>query len=373
MKEAVKKHCGVAAICLIVAFLTVLFYKFTCKSSVIFGFGTIIKGLIAGVVLFAMVETVRLVTLWLIVPFISRENFIGSYTIILCFSFLISFVGSLVYGYLKNKSFVFSDMIQVLAFGIGLFLLICFEILIIKAVTNSKMKGIKYNIHQLTGAIICVCFVVGSFLPVLNDDLSNRIQKVYETKSFLTPAWIRGEYGSVGEITKDRIISQTFKCNGDSLLSATFTGATYMRDNNGELRIRLIDNETDEILETWLFDVSKFTDNSAFTITVSDPYAHMDMKNRIYRFDFIAEEATIGNAVTVYRSTTDCYKEGALFINGEDTGGDLLVSLKGIFLAGNYNRVRIMLSLCYAVVLQTMLLLAFRGHTDKMGMSKKEY
>ena len=87
MKETVKRHCGVAAICLIVAFLTMLFYKITCKSSEIFGFGTIIKGVIAGVILFAMVEAVRLVTLWLIVPFISRESFIGSYTIILCFCF----------------------------------------------------------------------------------------------------------------------------------------------------------------------------------------------------------------------------------------------------------------------------------------------
>lgn len=131
---------------------------------------------------------------------------------------------------------------------------------------------------------------------------------------------------TVGEITKDYIIEQTFTVKTDSLKSLTFIAATYARKNTGELIVELLDKKENKLLSKSIIDVSKLVDNKEYMIQFKK-LIHMKGKELALRIQ--SPTATQGNAVTIYYNSKGYEKGQTLTINNKKVNGELCISTKG--------------------------------------------
>lgn len=104
---------------------------------------------------------------------------------------------------------------------------------------------------------------------------------------------------TIGEITKDQIVTQQISVSGNELRGLTFLGGTYIRQNTGSLLIEVLDGE--QILGSSKVDLSTLQDNSEFTVSFfpAIPVSFSEAEVRIS-----APESVPGNAVTLYMGNT---------------------------------------------------------------------
>lgn len=362
MTKIVRKHRFAALLCLFVGLLILMFYRITRHGVLYIDWNTIWKAIAIGITLFAGLEVMRVISKKMILPHIRDQQYIKAYAVVLVLCFLCSLVSVLVYNRLRYGMLIpgVQTLGKVGILCLGLFGLFCIEVWLVRKALRTETKGFSFNCSELTISILCLVSVAFSFIPVMSDYVNQKYPLAYGISTIVSRGGVTADYGIVGEITKDRIISQTFVCTSNGLYSIELQGATYGQTNVGTLTISLVDTETEETVEQWNLDASKFVDNSYFTINIEQPLARLDMKGKKYRIDIYSADAFPGNALTLYYRKTNYYQDGDFLIDGEQIDGDLEMTIRGINGPANYERVRIILCALYAVAAEAAILLFFR-------------
>lgn len=127
----------------------------------------------------------------------------------------------------------------------------------------------------------------------------------------------------VGEIIGGKMVVQTFKPKLNGLTAISVQLATYARENHGEVRLRLEDNEGQNLAEK-IVDASEILDNRYF-IFAFDPI--LDSEGKAYRLTIQSDKSYPGNAITAWASKSNVYSEGELSFAGVATGGDIVMRI----------------------------------------------
>ena len=102
----------------------------------------------------------------------------------------------------------------------------------------------------------------------------------------------------IGEITADTIVTQQINVDGGQLTELTFIGATYARQNTGDLLIQVLSDE--KLLYEQAVDIATMTDGGQFSI-LFDPILSIPSEKAQIRIT--APQSAPGNAVTLYSGT----------------------------------------------------------------------
>lgn len=164
----------------------------------------------------------------------------------------------------------------------------------------------------------------------------------------------------LGPITKDLTLTQSFVSKCDSIVKLQLCAGTYIRKNNGSLIIKLIDEETEEIIYTWEKDLGDLIDNAWFELECEEAYEKSGMMNRKYIIEISSPEAVPGNAIALYAYDGDEYSEGDLSINGKLQNGDLQFIVDGLMPPKNLWYVKLWLRI-YLIVFLGIILYAIKN------------
>lgn len=127
-----------------------------------------------------------------------------------------------------------------------------------------------------------------------------------------------------GEIPEGELLSghkyfQTFTSECSELSAIRFLPATYKHSITSTLKVRLKDLDANEQLFEATIPGSKIADNQWSEVTL-DPLPNS--KGRHYRITFLSPDATPGNAIGFWRSTSDVYAGGMAQINNDPIQAD---------------------------------------------------
>ena len=138
---------------------------------------------------------------------------------------------------------------------------------------------------------------------------------------------------TLGELTQGEVVTQSIRCEFDTLETISLTVGTMARTNRDTLQIELIDAEGKPVL-TQQVDTATMKDNSEFLITL--PEALTDVKGSYYTLRLTSLYGTKGNAITLYYGNSvdtgrvdvpvEIEDTDALYLNGErkrDEDGNL--------------------------------------------------
>lgn len=124
---------------------------------------------------------------------------------------------------------------------------------------------------------------------------------------------------TVGEITKDIFVEQTFVAEMDNLSAVEIFFGTYNRLNSSNLVVQLID-DNDRLILNEVINTSELKDNQFEEF----PFSRIKKsKGRVFSILIKSENASNGNAITVWTSLNDSYINGELFVNMGSTGKDI--------------------------------------------------
>lgn len=124
---------------------------------------------------------------------------------------------------------------------------------------------------------------------------------------------------NLGELKGNSIVEQTFISQIDSFDKIEIMVGTYNRNNFGIINYKLEDEENNKIISTGKINASQLIDNK-FNIFSTDKIQHA--KNKLYKITLETNmEGT--SAITFFCSSFDSYKDGTLFVNGEQKNNDI--------------------------------------------------
>ncbi|MDQ3707562.1 MAG: YfhO family protein [Chloroflexota bacterium] len=138
------------------------------------------------------------------------------------------------------------------------------------------------------------------------------------------PDFLVGEPGVVGPITGDAQPGQTFVATRNNLMRVRVFGATYARQNVGQLVFHLKDSpDAPQDLATVQVDTSQLKDNAYWDF---DFPPIPDSMGRTFYFYLESPDAPELQAVTAHFSPDDAYAAGSRMMNGQPAEGDLTFS-----------------------------------------------
>ena len=200
-----------------------------------------------------------------------------------------------------------------------------------KFVTLKNKKYITMIVLFLLSVIVFSLFYQG------------RIKYIVENKTYMEFI-MDNEDSNLGEIKEDMKLEQTFKAKDDFKgISVRFS--TYGRENEGNLNVKLIDQENDSIIQEWSMDTKELKDNAFQTFELGNTINNC--KDKEYKIELDLKGLDDKNAITLTTSIVDQYKDGELYINGELKSFDLCVatiSLNSNFLKYIYLAIAIILT-----------------------------
>ncbi len=125
----------------------------------------------------------------------------------------------------------------------------------------------------------------------------------------------------VGEIHGSRTVGQTFVSHENDLSRIEVLLATYARKNSYPVTFRLKESPDDAgDIATITINAARVKDN-AFQQFRFAPIP--DSEGKSYFFAVESPESVTGNAITLWHDPDDAYDEGAMYVDGQATGGDL--------------------------------------------------
>lgn len=358
MNKSIIKHVKAALITSFSGALILLYYRITRYGSSHFDISMLWKSLAIGSLLFVFLEAGRMISKKIIFPLSDKKQYAKAYIIIYGFSFLLSICIALTYRKLRYGDFYLKwDLFpKVIALSFGLIILMLMQIIIVRKTIVGGGKGAEFSHTELTHSLILMMIVGIVFIPVLSDYIVQHTPRAYKASSVIEGDVWKGEYGTVGEITKDTVVSQTFTCTSDCIYSLSMRAATYTRKLTGSIQLGLIDEESGDVIDEWQLDTSKIKDGSLFSVSIKEPYSKQNMRGRKLRINIESEDATGGNALTLYYMKGDYYENGCLFVNGEQYDGDLIIKVIGINGPTDYEWSRVYLCVLLAFFIEAMIL-----------------
>lgn len=180
----------------------------------------------------------------------------------------------------------------------------------------------------------------------------------------------QAETYAVGELTDGSVLTQSFAVHTKKPISGIrLSGATYMRENQGILQIRLLDTDNQKLIQTWEKDVSFMSDNEYFTLW-------LDEKRELYgkkcAVEIRGKGGWTGNAVTLYACKKDLYADGCLQLNGKRQAGDLCFQILGVTDKKSFWSVKIWIRVYVSAALIVLLYILHEKYEDSERNSGNE-
>lgn len=187
-----------------------------------------------------------------------------------------------------------------------------------------------------------------------------------------TSSMIDAKY-TCGEITQDMVIKQKINSSTDEINGFQLYGATYGRNNNDNLIIKVLDSDNVVLSETELA-VNNLADNSIWQIDLNNKVKIE--KGKTYYLVISSENGVSGNSVTFYYGDSVSAARGEvnvvtsneemLSINGQAIEGQLCCAIVGTsyFMTGPYY--------WYAVVFLGIMLVAYILHLQNCIKNNKK-
>ena len=135
----------------------------------------------------------------------------------------------------------------------------------------------------------------------------------------------------IGEIVENVSVGQVFKSQHNNLCAIGIIFATYARQNHGHAIFVLKDGKG-KIIFKQTFLIDDLIDNAEY-IFYFPPIK--DSKGKKFYFYIKSLDSKPGNAITVWMSVEDTYKDGYAIKNGKPLEGDLC--FKTYYLPDNYS------------------------------------
>lgn len=141
-------------------------------------------------------------------------------------------------------------------------------------------------------------------------------------KKSLIPDIIQDESNvTVGEITEETEIGQTFYCKKNDLSRIKVMLATFNRKNHQDVIFHLKYSPSDkEDIYTETFSASQVLDNVYKSF---DFPSIPDSQGKMFCFSFESPLSKPGDAITIWATEADRHGQGTLLINGKESQGDL--------------------------------------------------
>ena len=130
--------------------------------------------------------------------------------------------------------------------------------------------------------------------------------------------------GNVGKISRDVTITQTFTADKD-FSGVVLYVATYSRVSYSTMHLQLLDAETGEKITEKDFSSIPIQDNSKYAF-VFDDIIEVNGKHQ-YEVVVTTNAGKVGNAITLWSTSTDDYAGGTLSINNEEQNNDLVFQI----------------------------------------------
>jgi len=151
------------------------------------------------------------------------------------------------------------------------------------------------------------------------------VKYIADTKKYDTINYVEDRDGqtSVGDLHSERYVRQTFTVDMNEFTCLQVQAATfgYSYDSQEELRIRLTDLESKEVICQKGFPLSTLEDNAYITLDFDTIEDSAGKTYELYIYNSADDERL---PVTVWRSGKDAY-EGDLIVNGTEVDGDLIL------------------------------------------------
>ena len=374
MNRKTKAYLFAALTCILFGWLILIYYQITRYGIVQMNWDTVWKAMIIGVTLYVGLIAAELIRKKIVYPLALRGEYLKAYALIFALCILSAAGLILIYKRIRYGliEFEWENLLQIMALSAGLFIFFFVEIRIIRGILRTGEKGIGFTQTELKTSFVCMIMITMAFIPVFSDYATQKFPFAYNVSTIVSRGSVTADYAVVGEIVQGKKISQEFLCSRNGVYSIQLEGATYIRTNTCTLTINLVDEETEAIVEQWNLDGSRFRDNSYFAIYTANPFSHLDMKGKKYRIDIFSDDASPGNALTLYYLKTDYYPSGDMQIADEKVEGDLNMTIMGISGPANYERVRVVLCLFCAAV-GVLLILYLAKHRGGHNLEYKEH
>lgn len=125
---------------------------------------------------------------------------------------------------------------------------------------------------------------------------------------------------TIGEITDNNVIVQTFTSEEQSFSRIQIPFWTYNRQNEGNIEFELLDHNGSLIIEKKKIKLNEIQDG---TFTNIDFKTINNAKGKNFKIVLKAQGLQVGKSVTIWKSSKEKYENGELSINGETLIGDL--------------------------------------------------
>jgi uncharacterized membrane protein len=125
---------------------------------------------------------------------------------------------------------------------------------------------------------------------------------------------------TIGEITNNMEIIQSFVAEQDQFMRIKIPFGTYNRQLQGTFGFELMDVESEKVIFTRDIALNELKDGLDQNI---DFPVIRNAKGKEFKFTITGQGLQSGNTATVWRSSTNDYVQGKLIINGHDMQSDL--------------------------------------------------
>lgn len=126
---------------------------------------------------------------------------------------------------------------------------------------------------------------------------------------------------ATNEITKGSVVEQSFVSNIDYFEGFTVRLATFGRSNTGDIIVRLIDTNDNEILIEKVLDISLLQDSVFTTITLDK--IESGRRGHVFKIQLTSNLSYDGSAVSAWYKTEESLENGQLSFNGQPINGVL--------------------------------------------------
>lgn len=130
---------------------------------------------------------------------------------------------------------------------------------------------------------------------------------------------------SVGQILSSKVFEQTFISQSQTVNYFTLLFATYAKENDCTVFVDLCEGKN--IIQEWSFNGLELKDNTEKAFVLDTPLN--DAYKKEFTIKITSNSKNEKNAVTLWYNTSDKYKNGALYLNGNDLEGDLFFRIFG--------------------------------------------
>lgn len=175
--------------------------------------------------------------------------------------------------------------------------------------------------------------------------------EIYANNTDFVGLDIKSEENTVGTITIDNSIKQTFISEYNGLTKLEVLLGTYVRNNDSKFNIILLDEQEKLICSKTVY-ATNIPDNSYFTF---DFDSINDSQGKVYHLMLTSDTEDISNAITAWATFNDNYSDGKLYMNGGEVGFDLAFR---VFYNSKYNSIALLV-FCILMFVCAMIVSAF--------------